>query len=245
MGVSFGQACYGSIMRYLGGKARQAKKTVQKIRGICPTADTWIEPFCGGGSVLAEAAREFSVLIASDIVPDLIFLWSDMSSGWTPPAQISKNEYDALKHAAPSALRAWAGYAASYNGKWFSGYGPSASGRDYLSESLRGAVKKVTLFKSARFFCRPYWDVVVKPGDVVYCDPPYAGTEAYSAAGSFDHEKFWLTCNQWAAAGASVFVHEYTAPPGWESVLDIERTETMNWSSGTSGRRVERLYAKK
>lgn len=54
-----------------------------------------------------------------------------------------------------------------------------------------------------------------REGDVVYCDPPYAGTDGYG--GEFDHDAFW----EWARTRTyPVYVSEYRAPddfiPVWE-----------------------------
>lgn len=62
---------------------------------------------------------------------------------------------------------------------------------------------------------KDYHDYEYKEGDVVYCDPPYAGTEGYG--GDFDHGAFW----EWARTRTyPVYVSEYLAPddfiPIWE-----------------------------
>lgn len=60
-----------------------------------------------------------------------------------------------------------------------------------------------------------YRDYEYREGDVVYCDPPYAGTEGYG--GEFDHDAFW----EWVRTRTyPVYVSEYRAPddfiPVWE-----------------------------
>lgn len=220
-------------MRYLGGKTRQAawlRKEICARRGL---HSVYVEPFMGGGSVLQALAPEFENVIACDVVPDLIALWSAVCSGWVPPNHIEREDYDRLREAEPSALRAWAGFAASYNGKWFSGYGPKAAGRDYLSEAVRGVVKKASSFKHARLACLSYDRLNIDSRCVVYCDPPYAGTEGYGAAPSFDHSLFWSTMDKWVAAGATVLVSEFTAPSHWREVSSVERKTLDHASSNT------------
>lgn len=231
-------------MRYLGGKARQAAWIRGEILARRGDRQIYHEPFVGGGSVAATVAPHFTRVICSDVVPDLIELWKAVTSGWEPPAALSRDEYEALRTAPPSALRAWAGYAASYNGKWFAGYGPTASGRDYLAESKRAIAKKAAALREASFACTDYayW----KPGPlcVVYCDPPYADTEGYGAAGEFDHPSFWRRMDEWHDAGALVLVSEYTAPSHWHAVSSVERVETMHHGGPSSGARRETLFAR-
>jgi DNA adenine methylase len=230
-------------MRYLGGKIRQAKWLRSEILHLRQDNQIiYVEPFVGGGAVLEQLAPCFDHVLASDLVPDLILLWQAVTTGWIPPSAITREAYESLRDQKPSALRAWAGFAASYNGKWFAGYGPKASGRDYLAESQRAILRKAEAFKHAGFVCCDFADHEVDSSCVVYCDPPYANTEGYAGAGNFDHTRFWKTCDSWADTGALVLVTEYTAPSHWCEVSSISRTETMNHSGKSSGVRKETLF---
>lgn len=54
-----------------------------------------------------------------------------------------------------------------------------------------------------------------QPNDVVYCDPPYAGTDGYSRTDTFDTEKFW----QWARTREyPVYVSEFKAPDDFVAI---------------------------
>jgi hypothetical protein len=60
-----------------------------------------------------------------------------------------------------------------------------------------------------------YRNYEYREGDIVYCDPPYVGTEGYGC--EFDHDAFW----EWARTRTyPVYVSEYQAPddfiPVWE-----------------------------
>lgn len=230
-------------MRYLGGKIKQAKWLANTILPLVKGRSIYVEPFVGGGAILEVMAPHFKDVLASDIVLDLILLYQALQNGWLPPITLSKDEYIALKNSnTPSALRAWAGFAASYNGKWFAGYGPKAVGRDYLAESHRAILRKAKNFQHVVFEHCSYETHTPDNTCVVYCDPPYANTEGYQAAGIFDHKKFWLTMETWREIGALVLVTEYTAPIGWQVLSSINRKETLNHSSQSSGIRQENLY---
>jgi DNA adenine methylase len=229
-------------MRYVGGKIRQARMITSEINRLRNDRSRYVEPFVGGASVLAQVASSFDDVEASDIVLDLALFWTAVRDGWIPPSTLTRDEYEMLRHAEPSALRCWAGFAASYNGKWWGGYGPTASGRDYLAESVRATIKKSRGIGTVRFYCRHYADTYVDANTVVYADPPYAGTLEYGAAAAFDHDAFWETMEKWTLAGALVLVSEYASPPEWRMINGMTRVETMNHAGPSSGGRKEGLF---
>ncbi|WP_305781470.1 DNA adenine methylase [Nocardia nova] len=236
-------------MRYLGGKHRQSKDIERVILEYKGSRSRYVEPFIGGGSVLSRVAPHFRTVVAADASESLVALWREVTiNGWIPPEIISKEEWRSQKASTENtAMKAWAGYAASYNGKWFAGYGPRASGRDYLAESARGLIRKadpLRFHSGLSFIACDYSEHLIDANTVVYCDPPYAGTEQYGATGEFDHTRFWSVMDEWVEKGALVLVHEYTAPDGWVSVLDTDRTETMHHGGPSSGVRKERLFMK-
>lgn len=248
-------------MRYIGGKVRQAPRIREAIMSLRGARSRYLEPFLGGASVFAAVAPMFESALGADVVPDLILFWEAIRDGWEPPQSMSAEEYERLLRAAPSPLRAWAGFAASYNGRWWGGYGPKAAGRDYLAESYRATMKKSRGLTGAAFTCAPYWSHSVDANTVAYCDPPYEhdtgnhhagrrtpegsnGDRTYGASRAFDHRHFWATANAWVDAGALVLVHEYTAPHGWEPVLETARVETMNHKAASSGIRKEVLWVR-
>lgn len=232
-------------MRYLGGKARQSRDVLDVILAQRGDRSRYVEPFMGGGSVLSRVAPHFDLVTGGDAVPELVELWRAVTNGWDPPAEMTREAWTALRDdPSPTAAKGWAAYAASYNGKYFAGYGPTApgAGRDYLAESRRGILRKAATLGHARFVCCDYADHDVDADTVVYCDPPYEGTEQYGAVGDFDHGRFWDTMGEWTARGALVLVHEYAAPEGWVVVHERARTETMNHGGKSSGARMERLF---
>lgn len=236
-------------MRYIGGKSRLARSIAQVILSREASREYYVEPFVGGGSVLAHMAPEFTRTEALDLSPDLIMMWQSLMSGWEPPLLVSEAEYAALKNKEPSPERGLIGFGGSFGGKWFGGYargGFQANGepRNHQAESARAVLKirDAIVASDVRFRNADYRQAGVQAGSVVYCDPPYSGTEEYQAVERFDSQEFWLTMRRWSDAGANVYVSEYAAPEGWQCVW--EQTHRQSLTQPKQGReaRVERLW---
>lgn len=84
-----------------------------------------------------------------------------------------------------------------------------------------------------------YRNYVHEEGDVVYCDPPYAGTADYGR--EFDHEAFWQWCR---TRDFPVYVSEYRAPEDFISVWCKEKRRLFN-DRGLSANAVEHLFLHK
>jgi site-specific DNA-adenine methylase len=84
--------------------------------------------------------------------------------------------------------------------------------------------------------------VPVPPRSVVYCDPPYANTEGYSAVGAFDGAAFWGWCRMQARRGRVVYVSEYVAPDFAECVAEFPSYTTFAKGVTEGSRTVERLF---
>ena len=90
-----------------------------------------------------------------------------------------------------------------------------------------------------------YRDVPIPPRSVVYCDPPYQGTncKAYSG-GAFDHAAFW----EWARSRPfPVYVSEYHAPEDFAVWCEIDHNSRMSAKGAFAIKErvfVHRRYAK-
>lgn len=210
-------------MQYLGGKHLLGKAISDVMLSQTRERGRYIEPFVGAGGVLIHMAPHFRVSLASDYSLDLIMLWRALQEGWDPPRELSEEEWNSLRYAEPSALRAFAGFGCSFGAKWFSGYARPDKlkpTRSYSYSARNGLLKKMSLLEDFQvvFRRRSYQNITVKIGDVVYLDPPYEGTTGYGAAPKFDHDTFWEQAEEWHDMGASVFVSEFQAPDPWEPV---------------------------
>ena len=80
-----------------------------------------------------------------------------------------------------------------------------------------------------------YREVPIPEGSVVYCDPPYSGTNDYGM--DFDHDAFW----EWARTREfPVWVSEYSAPDDFVCVKEIPVRSRM--SATTNIAATERLF---
>lgn len=84
-----------------------------------------------------------------------------------------------------------------------------------------------------------YRNYVYNDGDVVYCDPPYAGTGGYGR--EFDHDAFWQWCR---TRDFPVYVSEYRAPEDFVSIWSKEKRRLFN-HRGLSTNAVEHLFLHK
>lgn len=239
-------------MRYMGGKGRISKKLSEVILANTPNrSGTYWEPFVGGGAMASRMGANFEVANYSDIHPDLILMWQELNAGWEPPSEVSYDRYQELRYSTePSALRGFVGFGGSFGGRWFEGYargGRNSDGspRNHQGESARAVVRDIRGMRaktSTRFDQRDALSISPQPGDVVYCDPPYAGTKNYSKVGQLDHEAFWVVAEQWARNGVHVFVSEYSAPHGWECIWEQPLRSSVRVGSEERHIATERLF---
>ena len=83
-----------------------------------------------------------------------------------------------------------------------------------------------------------YRDVQLPDGCVVYCDPPYAGTDGYGLHKSaFDQEAFW----NWARkCERLLFISEYSAPVDFVPIMEVPHRSRLNATTNNSV--TERLF---
>ena len=80
-----------------------------------------------------------------------------------------------------------------------------------------------------------YSDVKIEPDSVIYCDPPYFGTEQYRS--QFSTEKFY----KWLKESKSlIYVSEYQMPPDFTEVLAVQKQCRLN--DKVPKKTVEKLY---
>lgn len=242
-------------MRYMGGKGRIAKALSEVIlqdTETIPDRGRYLEPFVGGGAMAAKLGQHFDHVVYSDIHPDLMLMWDAvLHKGWEPPTEVSYELYQELRYASePSALRGFVGFGGSFGGRWFEGYargGHNANGqpRNHQAESSRAVLKDALTMPgnlSTSTFCRDALTITAEPGDVIYCDPPYANTKNYSRLDALDHTKFWEVAQGWAEDGASVYVSEYTAPENWECIWEQPLRSSVRVGSEERHIATERLF---
>lgn len=225
-------------LAYVGGKYRQSKVWAPLILKMAaekfhPGSDGiahgslphYLEPFCGGCSVLEKVAPYFQTVQASDLNPDLILLWKAVQAGTPFPNHISKEEYLEFKaQTSPSALRGFAGFGCGFCGIFFAPY------HDGAAKTNRTLSKTCSLIQNVLFECKSYKKTVgIGSQSVVYCDPPYLGTGGFNRKSGgvnkdepFNHDEFWETMRKWRSTGALLFISEYQAPPDFACISEVE-----------------------
>lgn len=229
-------------MQYQGGKSRLAKSISTTMLVKSAHRKLYIEPFAGSMSVAERMVPFFGKSILSDTRADLIAMWQAIIDGWTPPTELTAEDYYRLKAEPDSPLRTFAGHGCSWAGKWWGGYARArATTRNFADESSRAAVRKATNIHRAELRSGDYRDVAldVTPDAVVYADPPYRDTLTYAGTAAFDSDAFWAVMTDWARTGAAVFVSEFSAPDDWFPVWTKERfNSTVGTALGESKPRV-------
>lgn len=81
-------------------------------------------------------------------------------------------------------------------------------------------------------------EVDIPNDSVIYCDPPYRGTESYRKAKDFNHERF---CEWALRQTVPVFVSEYAMPEDFVEVAAWQKRSTMSQTSN-SLRTTEKLF---
>lgn len=224
----------------MGGKSRIAKDIAKTILACTQEREHYVEPFLGAGAVASVLAPHFHKVSLSDASPDLMALWSALQCGWMPPETITRAQYDALRRAPVSALRGFAGYGCSFGGKWFGGYAHNNDDRNYAGTAGRLLSKRIGNLGNVKFMVADYRDVTIGSHSVVYCDPPYRSMTKYARLSEFDNDEFWKRMESWSLITA-VFVSEYDAPPGWQSVLEVTPQLSLKANSNSS-KATERLW---
>ena len=218
-------------MRYLGGKAKIAKEIVSVIQTRKSNRTLCVEPFMGGCNVTPHLAQIFETVLAYDERLDMVLLRQALANGWDPPASVSEDEYRALRHAEPSALRGFVGLACAFGGDWFHGYA-RGDARNFASEAQRALRRETKLMPNVIFEHGDFmYDVPLRGDAVLYCDPPYARTTGYSQGG-FDHGRFWRRVQQWVSAGALAFVSEQIAPEDFVPIWKKLKTKGLRSATG-------------
>lgn len=213
------------------------------------------EPFVGGAWVMA-LMDDDGPRVASDICMPLIVMYQELQQGWQPPTEVDETMYAAAKRGdVETHLQAFIGFGCSFAGKWFGGYARSGHGddtatacrslerkfgRNYAANAANSCLKTVPSLKSVEFFSCDYRQVT-PTGQLIYCDPPYAGTTGYAAAGKWDSAAFWDVMGLWVHDN-TVIVSEYAAPEPWRCVLEIPTRTDIRNARGELEPRVERLF---
>ena len=213
----------------------------------------FVDVCCGSGAVSSFIGKERPdiALVCNDVHPAAVAVLRGVAhEGWIPPVDMSEAEFVAIKARAlageVSALTGFAGFGCAYGGSYFAGFArprpatpnPVAGQAKTLAEKGRNLARAE--FHNLDFAALP-GAVGVRPGDVWYVDPPYAGTQGYPGTPDFDHERFW----RWAADLSQivpVLVSEFAAPAGWSPIWSVKRKLESRGRGGVVRERVDQVF---
>jgi DNA adenine methylase len=200
------------VMRYVGSKGRHAKDIVPILESHWSDHKFYIEPFVGGGNLFCKVSLPNKIGFDADKYP--IALLKAIRDGWVPPENISEEEYYSVKSNKDSFADhyvAFVGFCCSFSGKFFGGYARDRNNTNYAAVGSRSLLRQSCGLSGANLAVRRYEEMGYIPSkSLIYCDPPYKGTQGYT--NSIDHEHFWSWCRGLVKGGHTVFVSEYEAP---------------------------------
>lgn len=215
-------------MKYMGGKFKLKKELSAIINELKPEA--YLEPFCGAcwvGTMVQAPKRIFS-----DLRMELISMWKGLLEGWEPPTCVPFEMHRAAQRGtlvaegfcseeeAPT-LTGFIFGNCCFGGKWGGTYariekGVNADGT--AASSVRSLKKTLPSLAGAQFLLASYEVSLTHfPGDVVYCDPPYANTAKYEGLPDMDYDNFWSMVRLRSQKDV-VLVSEYSAPSHFVAV---------------------------
>ena len=109
-------------------------------------------------------------------------------------------------------------------------------------ESLQ-RLERLQRLQSVTFTSMSYDQLEIPDGAVVYCDPPYKGTDCRGYVRGFNHSKFYDWIEE-TAKRCLVFISEYDMPRDrFECVLEIKKQNLFRSTANKQG--VERLFIPK
>ena len=244
-------------MKYVGSKNRLAKELVPIIQSyITENTVGYLEPFVGGANMIDKIIHHNK--IGCDIHEELIELLEYIQNLDNElPQHISEDHYKEVKsnrNKYPKWYQGFVGFTASFSAIYFSGYARSMKNdgvtpRDMSNEAIRNIEKQRKNLQGIRFFSKSFLEIDIEKlkGYVIYCDPPYRGTEKYYAKNKsgFPYKEFDDWCVKMSEHN-TVLISEYNMPEdNFECVWSKEHKVGNSPSHKTHGVRIEKLYTYK
>jgi DNA adenine methylase len=154
--------------------------------------------------------------LGADINPYMVALHNALAIGWVPPDTMDEKTYFSIKKNPkkyPPELVGLVGPSCSFGSTWFGGGYIKDDGTRWNGAKRRCA-EEAPLLKGATFVCSSFDLLAIPPNSLVYCDPPYVGTQGYVSEFQQDWRayKFWQWADKMVEEGHIVFVSEYKGP---------------------------------
>ena len=202
---------------------------------------TWVEPFVGGANMIDKVDGErIGADLNKYLIEALLTIRDNINDIPKSNEDFTEEDYKQLRKNDRYRFKGYAGFAFSYSGKWLRGWcRDKENKRDYVAESFRNAIKQNPKLQGVDFVNSSYGELDIPPNSLIYCDPPYEGTEKYKD--DFNHNEFWDWCREKAKEGHQVFVSEYNAPDDFQCVWEMEVNSSLTKDTG-SKKATEKLF---
>lgn len=226
-------------MRYNGGKGACAKQIAEIINKQNPLR--YWEPFVGAANVIQHVKAPFR--IGSDLAAEMITFLRAVQDGFCFPIEVTEDQYKEMKNKPDpyDPMCAFLKYGCSFAGKPWGGFARSGD-RNYAKNAANSVIKQRQLLQGIIFKHAPYASPFASAFqiDVIYCDPPYAGTTSCGVSKGFDTDAFF----QWVREQkALTFVSEFQAPSDFVCIWEKEIKDGLRKNNREVMR--ERLFVRK
>jgi len=238
-------------MVYMGSKNRIAKEILPIILKDRKPNQCYVETMVGGGNLIDKVE---GFRIGADLNPFVIeALKLIRDNPESLPDHVSEEYYQELKifkhlpltgEYKKEALAGFVGFTHSFAGKWFRGfardkkYTKEENERNVSRRAKNNALAQTQGLQGALLINQGYQYLDIPKNSIIYCDPPYEGTEPYKDG--FNHAEFWGWVRTKSLEGHSVFVSEYNAPEDFICVW--EKKIASNLSAQGSIEATEKLF---
>ena len=186
----------------------------EKIIGYC-------EPFCGMLGVYENSIDLFQnhspklKYKAGDRNPYIITLWQGLQKGWKPTISCSEKKYYQLKYSEEISLESiFVGFACSIRGVFRSTYFPPNNVKIQAEHCI--SIGNKIREKKVKFTIGEYMQFSKLKNYIIYCDPPYIGTQnAYNIGDIKNNEFNYLIFLNWCEKMSEhnlVFISDYKKP---------------------------------
>lgn len=225
----------------MGSKRRIAKHILPIMLAERKPEQWWVEPFVGGANIIDKVIGN---RLGGDYNKYLIALLKEMQTQipFNPP-HIGESEYKDIqknKEKYPEWVVGYAGFNLSFAARFFGGYRRNVAGiRNYENELQQNLLAQQSLLIGIEFVCSDYRSLTIPEKSLIYCDPPYKGTNSYG--NKFNHQIFYDWCAKKVDEGHIVFLSEYCAPPEFECVFEKRLSSNLDVSSKAT-RVTEKLF---
>lgn len=232
-------------MVYQGSKNKLSKHLAPIIQSYLKEGMSYVEPFVGGANMIDKIVWDKKY--GYDINPCLINLLKHFQTTDQEFVNIDRHQWSIYKSFFKSGIYNWrvgyAGFIASFCGKFFDGYGERdiAPERSLIRERYNNLYKQSQneQFKNIIFDNKSFNELYIY-NSVIYLDPPYKGTRQYNGIKKFNHDELWLKCEEWSKNGNIILLSENDAPSFFSCIWEQDYKYMLGTGKATN--RIEKLF---